>query len=564
MPFIHSQPILSKANWWKIKKENRLNINLMKLLTRFSLLLAVASIASSAAAADTYLYITGSTAYRQHTHQAILNYLGSTDYNVPSSGSATATLPTGGVYGYSGSNWASAKAATFIIGTAGSRTIIKTSWSGAEAGIQAVTSPGTVSVKFLPMLLEAGSSQTGNPALTNAGASGQDDPTASGKAFEAHAADACMSDSYQSSSRFTAPTLTDCVCNGTNTSPVGLVPFFWVIGKGAPAGITNMDPNQAQGLYKGAGFTSAQMFSGNTADSAIRIYALGRDIDSGTRVIALAESGVGINSTIKQWRPNLPVGSSAVTAFAAVPTANTYDVTAGSNSVTVTGSMANIALGQTVVNATYFATGTIVASLVDATHFTVAKSDGTASTALVSAPGVSLTITANAGYKQTTGIQGALSKYYSQYPIQVINGVSSLLVGQGGESSGGNLVTALKANSIDAAGYGIAYLGLSDAVSAVVGGARALTYSGVQCWTSGSALSFATFDATNIKLGTYKFWGYEHLFYNDSTISADVKAIADGIGTKLFTTDAQIKIDGSVKVIRNTDGSPVATTATLP
>ncbi len=526
----------------------------MKTFTKLSTLILAVGLATSAHAADTFLYITGSTAYRSNTTQAILKYLGATGVSASSN---TADLGSGNKYGYVGSTWSGAKSATFITGTAGSRTIIKTSWSGSEAGIQAVCNPGTVTVKFLPAAFDT----TGDTTLTQTGAGSLTDPTTSGGAastYEAHTADACMSDTFQSSSRFTSPTLTDAVAGGSSQA-VGIVPFLWVVQKGAPSGISNMSPNMAQSLYTGSGFTSAQMLSGNAADASVRIYALGRDIDSGTRVTAFAESGIGINSTVKQWRPNLPQGGSSITAFAAV-SGNTYTWTTTNSTVNIaSGSIANIGLGYSVVG-TGIPANTIVGSFVDPSNFKlIDRTTSAAVTPTIAGTASALTIAANGTLKQTTGTQSnTVSKYWSQYPGQTINGVAVPTIGQGGESSGGNVVTWLSATGSTTTGYGIAYLGSSDANSAVKAGAVALSYDGVSIVTAQSA-SGITFDFTNIKLGSYKFWGYEHLFYNVSTIVAGVKTAADGVANQIFNTDAQVLIDSTVQVTRATDGAPVTT-----
>ncbi len=535
----------------------------MKTFTKLSTLILAVGLATSAHAADTYLYITGSTAYRQQTTQAILKYLGATGLAPGSSAAAsTGDIGSGNKYGFVGPSWSAAKAATFITGTSPNRTIIKTSWSGSEAGLQAVCSPGTVTVKFLPAAFDT----TGDTTLTQTGTGSLTDPTASGGAastYETHTADAAMSDTYQNSSRFTSPVLTDAICGGISQQ-VGIVPFFWVVQKGAPSGITNMSPNMAQALYTSAGYTSAQMLSGNAADASVRIYALGRDVDSGTRVTAFAESGIGINSTVKQWRPNLPQGSSTITAFATV-SGNTYTYDTTSSTVTVaSGAITNIAIGNTVAGSGIPA-GTLVGSFASSTQFKLINKDTSAAvTPTAAATGGALTIAANATLKQTSGTQNnVVSKYWSQYPGQTINGSNYPTVALGGESSGGNLVTLLSASGTTATGYGLSYLGSSDANSAVKNGAVALTYDGVSIWSAQST-SGITFDFASIQRGTYKFWGYEHLFYNASTIVAGVKTIADGVANQIFTVDSQILIDTNLQVTRSADGGPVTTTLSSP
>jgi hypothetical protein len=537
----------------------------MKILSKLTAgVLAVGLLTSTASATDFYLYITGSTAFRNATMQGILNYLGATGVNALASPSATGSFAAGtGKFGYTGTNWSSAKAATFIAidkPNVGDRTIVKASWSGSEAGVQAVTSPGTAPVKFLPASFDLPADST----LTAAGTSGLTDPTVAGGAastFESHAADVCMADSYQTSSRFTSPLLDDAVCGGVS-QPVGIVPFIWVVQKGAPAAITNIDPDMARSIWTGGGITSAMLLTGNTADSATRIYGLGRDIDSGTRTIGMAQNYIGIFTSVKQWRPNLPQGSTTITAFAAV-SGNTYNFDNTSNTITIaSGSIANIAIGMTVTG-TNIPASSIVGSFVNSTSFKIINSTtSAAATPTGTGTGASLTIAANTTLKQTTGTQGATnSKYWSQYPVQIINGISSGSVGNGGEASGGNVAGFLTSTGTTTTGYGIAWLGTGDANTAVKGGATPLKFGGASIFSSFSG-SGIVFDFASLRNGAYKFWGYEHMFYNSSTIDPGDKAVADGIANQIFTTDANatnnVAIDANLKVSRGGDTGPVS------
>ncbi|MCB1207827.1 MAG: hypothetical protein KDK97_00810 [Verrucomicrobiales bacterium] len=76
----------------------------------------------------------------------------------------------------------------------------------------------------------------------------------------------------------------------------------------AAAPIDNITPQLAQVLYQ-AGSVSLATFTGNPADNTKLVFGLGRDPDSGTRLTAFAESGIGTNSVVKQWQPTTAGGA---------------------------------------------------------------------------------------------------------------------------------------------------------------------------------------------------------------------------------------------------------------
>ena len=84
----------------------------------------------------------------------------------------------------------------------------------------------------------------------------------------------------------------------------------------APAPITNINTQIAQALW-GNGTASLAQFTGNSADGTTQVYATGRDPDSGTRLTAFAESGIGVDSTVTQFKPT--VTSGVITALVPYP-----------------------------------------------------------------------------------------------------------------------------------------------------------------------------------------------------------------------------------------------------
>src|SRR5262249_12965802 len=125
---------------------------------------------------------------------------------------------------------------------------------------------------------------------------------------EAHHPDVAMSDTFQSTSQFngtfngvTYASLTE--SPGTSAghgSPVGIVPFKWCANNGAT--ITNITSQMCGLLYNVAKVPLAE-FTGASANETKLVVARGRNPDSGTRLTAFAESGVGALSIVKQFQP---------------------------------------------------------------------------------------------------------------------------------------------------------------------------------------------------------------------------------------------------------------------
>jgi hypothetical protein len=243
-----------------------ISIRKMKSLTLLAASVLALSLAGTADA-QTKIYITGSTAFRSATTTAIDGVL--TGTVTKASDNATFT---------------SANAVTWTGGSVGGQPVtIKASWSGSTGGIQTVA--GSLPVRFLP----DGATGTANP-----------DPRNPANPAEVATPDMNMMDSYQSATFFngtfqgvTYQTLVD--------NLVGVVTFRWLASNGFPADQT-MTTQLAQYLF-GNGVIPAALFTGNTADQNRLVFATGRDPDSGTRTIAFAESGIGVFSIVKQYKP---------------------------------------------------------------------------------------------------------------------------------------------------------------------------------------------------------------------------------------------------------------------
>jgi len=253
----------------------------MKLLKHAAVGLVAMSFAGMASA-QTTINITGSSAFRAFAHTAIMKLLGGT----------ASTLPAGSGYGYTGSGGLGKANSAIFVGTYNSQpVIIRTTWTGSAGGVQTVgSSTSAFKVKFLPA--NSTTSTTGTASLT--------DPTADSAPNELAVPQMAFSDVYQASTPFRG-TFNSQAYDTLVDNVVGVVTFQWVKSKGANAGITNMTPQLAQAQWVGTGTCPLALYTGNPADQSTLVYASGRDADSGTRISAFAETGIGNTTTVQQY-----------------------------------------------------------------------------------------------------------------------------------------------------------------------------------------------------------------------------------------------------------------------
>ena len=89
-------------------------------------------------------------------------------------------------------------------------------------------------------------------------------------------------------------------------------------------------------------------------------------------------------------------------------------------------------------------------------------------------------------------------------------------------------------------GYYVSYMSVNDAVNAIAGGAKELSWNG----------SFYSLDG--VKEGSYPFWCYEFVAYRPSIATA-TKTVADTLANQIITVDAPIKLS-EMGVGRASDG----------
>jgi len=103
--------------------------------------------------------------------------------------------------------------------------------------------------------------------------------------------------------------------NPSLNEQVGIVPFVFVINATTDIPVSkitglSMDPQKFTYTWQSQGSATLSFYTGNNADESITVYPLGRDVDSGTRGTALAETGYPltggngiINNPVYQYYP---------------------------------------------------------------------------------------------------------------------------------------------------------------------------------------------------------------------------------------------------------------------
>jgi hypothetical protein len=253
--------------------------------------------------------------------------------------------------------------------------------------------------------------------------------------------------------------------------------------------ISNLNTNQANQLLTGGLYLSqltghTTSGDGNISDNATFVYAMGRNFDSGTRLAAVNEAGLGTAvGTLEQMVPNdANTGSSGtagtpgpITSFAQTPPVTIYPSP----------------------NSLFFDIG----------------NDGFASGGTL------------AGWLQQTGSYGA-----APTASDLTNGYAPLYDGFGTEG-----------------GWILGYLGRSDADTAVTSSAAApntahrVSWNGAADWAAGQGTTVIAFNAyqdAQIEEGVYTFFEYEHFLAKNGGISAGQTAVCNGVWTQLTGVSA--------------------------
>jgi len=245
----------------------------MKLKTILAGALAL-GITSSAMAQTTEITITGATAFRQATMQAIYNAYASrgalgTAFNV--------------CHDFTGNNLSQLIASNKAVfsgnfpGITGT-TVIRTSFNGSTEGLNAIAGNND------PTFLETAA--LGTPGAVIQG--GITSPT------ETLRPKFSFSDVYQS----TSPVDNE-VLNPVGTSAVGIVTFAMIVNEGASANLTNVTIQQTRALWA-QGNIPTSLITGDPNDTTI-VLATGRNDGSGTRSAYLTEWTYGVANGVNQY-----------------------------------------------------------------------------------------------------------------------------------------------------------------------------------------------------------------------------------------------------------------------
>jgi hypothetical protein len=245
------------------------------ILASFLALVAIVNMAS----AQVVIRITGSTAYRSATYQAIQD-----------------TLNAGFTVGWVGTGPLSGATEAIFHGTTKTTNIavtIKTGFSGSVGGLFSLTKGNGIPDPTASPAITAGFLVDGTPTSVLPGTANVpatfEVPAAPAAADKAGFPNVALSDSFQASSPDKTPTLTDTI--------VGVVPFEWARNNGSPATITNVT-NQLGSAVLNLGSLPQYQFDNGAA--ATPIFVTGRNFDSGTRLCTFAETGFGINNPPSQ------------------------------------------------------------------------------------------------------------------------------------------------------------------------------------------------------------------------------------------------------------------------
>jgi hypothetical protein len=239
-------------------------MKLKSTLTLGTLALAM----GQASAAIRVFDITGATAFRASANNAIISILG---------GTGITKYAFTGTSGIAGTNRAIFEGT--MASFPGDTIIVRASWSGSTQGIKDVADGNAI--QFLD---DVGNTLT--TAGQRLGESG--DPT---PVYENAVAQWSFSDVDK--------LLSERPNHPFGGGPVGVVPFMFLAGEGAPPALNNMT-DQLHNTLWATGQLPIALFTGDTADLTT-VLATGRNNGSGTRATILAESQYGAFTSLTQF-----------------------------------------------------------------------------------------------------------------------------------------------------------------------------------------------------------------------------------------------------------------------
>jgi hypothetical protein len=256
---------------------------------KLALTAAISAVLAASASADQTFYLYGSTAYRKATFQA-LNHLYTSatlrydvgDGVLPAIDSTTATIPLGAPTSaqIGSSNLVWVGSLSNLTGT----TTIYCNWAGSVAGIGSLAD--SADNPSPPQYLQSPYNNVSTSLFT-------------------HKPDVAMSDCDQIQTQWDPsqdPSATE-----LDEQFVSVLEFIWAKGNDGGTGdlvrLTNVGPWSIQAILSQS-FVPASQFTGFTTDTNYELLPVGRNNDSGTRILGLVGSFYGPLNSVNQWELN--------------------------------------------------------------------------------------------------------------------------------------------------------------------------------------------------------------------------------------------------------------------
>ena len=297
--------------------------------TKSILMAAVAALSIASASAEV-IYITGATAFRSAANNTLYSLYG-TNLFVTAGSSATDEKATALYF-------------TNCLLTNGTRHDLAVTWCGSEGGMQSVAS-GTNNKRIpfydLAVLTAGGITNrtTGvmAPDTTNMLA------TAGAYTSLQKGIIGCA-DSFQASSRFQANKKAK---DGASyrtliLQKVGVVPYSPIASKGFATAFPdrNITLNNFWNIVTSVNPLTGEKISGKEADKNIQLYGMGRNVDSGTRVIMIAANKGGVADKLVQYKVTASAGTATKLELHPATTINGIGTSDGEGGETSGGTVA--------------------------------------------------------------------------------------------------------------------------------------------------------------------------------------------------------------------------------
>ncbi len=290
---------------------------------------ALAALSIGSASAQT-IYITGSTAFRTAANKALFTALGTnniaaTDQSSRDGSSAGNLLFTN-------------------VTVNGSTVDVVVAWSGSELGIRTVASgTNNLGIPFYSKVKMASNGIT-FPATSMAG--GDMNTLVVNSNTVLAKGDIAFSDTFQGASVYPANGVgpdgyTYKQLTGTR---VGVVPFTFAASKNFP--VQDVTTSIFDDLAKNGSVTLNQFNGDTNSGTNSKVWLMGRNPDSGTRVTTLMVAKTGRTTALTQWKPTASAGVITAMAKTASNTVYGISITAGNSGEasgsTVAGYMTNV------------------------------------------------------------------------------------------------------------------------------------------------------------------------------------------------------------------------------